>query len=161
GTWFELLRPARDHVEVAVQDDAWDRGLPALTRRLGVRTLARRRALARRSSGPHLGHQHGQAVVIVVAHFDVAGFEPALDKSCGGHQLLGPRGVVRNQALCENALINHGARIGPGISPLRYAGTPPSGACRVAPPAAVRCRRPPSRARARPAGCAREAPPHP
>ncbi len=47
---LELLRAARHHVEVAVEDDGWA-------------------ALRRRT---HLRHQHRQAVVIVMVRFDVA-----------------------------------------------------------------------------------------
>src|SRR5207302_4393601 len=33
--------------------------------------------------------------------------EPSLDESCGRHQLLGPRGVIRDQAFGEDSLIEH------------------------------------------------------
>ena len=61
----------------------------------------------RPARGTDLRHQHGQPVVIVVLDLDVAGFEPALDKSCGGNELLGPRGVVGDQPLGQNSFVDH------------------------------------------------------
>ena len=76
---LKLLRLGGHHVEMAVEDDA--------------------RAVVRLGGRSDLRHQDGQAVVIVVAHLDVAGFEPPLDESCRRDDLLGAGGVVGNQAL--------------------------------------------------------------
>ena len=65
---LELLRAAGHDVEVAVEDHA-RRALPA---------------------GADLGDQHRQAVVIVIAHLDIAGFEPTLDESCGCDEIVRP-----------------------------------------------------------------------
>src|SRR5205807_3813678 len=59
---------------------------------------------------PGLGNQHGQAVVIQFLNFDVSGFEPSLDESCGGDELLLARGVVADQAFGENLLVKHPAK---------------------------------------------------
>ena len=85
---LELLGTGRNHVEMAVQDHAG-----------GV--LA---------GGTDLRHQYGQPVVIVVLDLDVTGFEPPLDKSCGGNELLGPRGVVGDQPLGQNSFVDHPPR---------------------------------------------------
>jgi hypothetical protein len=56
-----------------------------------------------------LGYQYREAVVIVFADLDIAGFEPSLDKSCGGDEVVGPGGVVTDQSLRQVSLIDHAA----------------------------------------------------
>ena len=45
-----------------------------------------------------------------VTHVDVTRLEPPLDEARGGHDALGPRCVVGDQALGELALVGHGVR---------------------------------------------------
>ena len=55
----------------------------------------------------NLGHQDRKAVVVVIVHLYVAGFEPTLDESCGCDEIVGLRGVVADQPLGEDPLVNH------------------------------------------------------
>ena len=84
----ELLLERRDDVEVAVQHDQ----------------------RAARPAG--LGEDHGQAVVVDVAHGDVARLEPALDELGRRVQAVGARGVVGDQPLGECAFVHVTTRIG-------------------------------------------------
>jgi hypothetical protein len=93
---LELFGVAWDHVEMAVQNDA-------------------RKAASGRT---HLRHKHGQAAVLHVAHFDVAGFEPSPDKSCGGDQFLRPRGVIPDQPLGQDTFIDHASQDRRAAGPL-------------------------------------------
>ena len=85
-----------------------------------------------------------------------AGFEPSLDESCGRDEVLRAGGVVADQPLGEDSLINHPppriVELGEGgrSAPPRCAGTPPSASCRARRRAASRCPPRPARARARP-----------
>jgi hypothetical protein len=82
-----LLGASGDDIEVAVQNDARD---------------------SRRVARTHLGDENRQPVVVVLLHFDVAGFEPTLDESCGGHKVFRPRGVIRDKPLSQDTLVDHG-----------------------------------------------------
>src|SRR2546421_13045447 len=68
---LELLIASRDNVEVTVQDH-------------------RRYALC--GAWPDLRQEYWESVVVVINHFDVTGFEPALDESCGRNEIVRPRG---------------------------------------------------------------------
>ena len=91
---LELLSPPRYNVEMSVQDHARDTGRPG---------------------GTDLREQHRQPVVIMAVHLDVAGFEPSLHKSCGGDKLFRARGVIRDQPLRQDSLVQHRPRIGPRL----------------------------------------------
>ena len=75
---------------------------------MAVEDDARNLSLARAD----LGHQHRQPVVLVIVDFDIAGFEPTLDESCGRYQDFRARRVVADQPLSQDPFINHGCHRG-------------------------------------------------
>jgi hypothetical protein len=52
--------------------------------------------------------------MIVIGNLDAARLQPALDKSRGGDQQLGTRGLVADQPLGQDALIRAGGRVPAG-----------------------------------------------
>jgi len=43
-----------------------------------------------------------------VAYLDLPGFDPPPDKSCGGDELVAPRGVIADQPPGQGALVQQG-----------------------------------------------------
>jgi hypothetical protein len=86
---LELLRTARDHVEVPVQDHG---GRPRV------------------HGGTDVGLDHRQTLVVGVPDVHVAGLEPTLDEARRGAKAVERRGVVGDQALGERPLVHHGQK---------------------------------------------------
>ena len=62
------------------------------------------------AAAPTSASQHRRPVVVVLAHLDVAGFQPALHESGGGTQPVRAGGVVADQPLGQYQLVNHERR---------------------------------------------------